>query len=311
MNILQLCNLIARYSCYLRLVLSCYHETERAAPSLWILPEVSITLGTFSWPVQSTECGLWWATHIGNLAVTWEISLTTGHCAPNSYWGSPGDQNTVPSSAKSPQTIRQIKQQGRQKKRFYTEFSPALHWTVNHIWWLNSRRCSQQLRSGVTVFCMTTRHCQHRVYHWLEQLYSVSPAQHRQETSLCSPGQRLRLYCSDCDTAVCSSCSDIEHRDHPTLSLELAMKTERDNMRTATAQVQEKLPSIKKSIQSIKLTSESLGHKEEDLDDSINDTFDQLVAMLEQRRTCLLNQLHFRVASKRDKLGKDFKILNI
>ena len=89
------------------------------------------------------------------------------------------------------------------------------------------------------------------------------------------------------------------------------MKTERDNMRTATAQVQEKLPSIKKSIQSIKLTSESLGHKEEDLDDSINDTFDQLVAMLEQRRTCLLNQLHFRVASKRDKLGKDFEILSI
>ena len=311
MNILQLCNLIARYSCYLRLVLSCYHETERAAPSLWILPEVSITLGTFSWPVQSTECGLWWATHIGNLAVTWEISLTTGHCAPNSYWGSPGDQTTVPSSAKSPQTIRQIKQQGRQKKKI-------LYWIFPCI----ALNCKSYLMIEFSPLLPAAPEWRDSVlydhkalpaqgYHWLEQLYSVSPAQHRQETSLCSPGQRLRLYCSDCDTAVCSSCSDIEHRDHPTLSLELAMKTERDNMRTATAQVQEKLPSIKKSIQSIKLTSESLGHKEEDLDDSINDTFDQLVAMLEQRRTCLLNQLHFRVASKRDKLGKDFEILSI
>ena len=68
--------------------------------------------------------------------------------------------------------------------------------------------------------------------------------------------------------------------------------------------VQDKVPNIKKSIETIKMTSESLGDKEEDLDDSINDTFDQLVAMLEQRRTSLLNQLHFRVASKRDKLGK-------
>ena len=29
-------------------------------------------------------------------------------------------------------------------------------------------------------------------------------------------GQRLRLYCAECDTAVCCSCSDIEHRTHTT-----------------------------------------------------------------------------------------------
>ena len=94
-------------------------------------------------------------------------------------------------------------------------------------------------------------------------------------------------------------------------SLDRAMKTEREAMRTAVGNIQEKVSSIKKSIETIKLTRDSLGQKEEDLDDSINDTFDELVAMLEQRRTSLLNQLHFRVASKRDKLGKDFKILNI
>ena len=79
-------------------------------------------------------------------------------------------------------------------------------------------------------------------------------------------------------------------------------------MRTAVGNLQEKVSGIKKSIETIKLTSESLGQKEEDLDDSINDTFDELVAMLEQRRTSLLNQLHFRVASKRDKLGKSQNI---
>ena len=41
----------------------------------------------------------------------------------------------------------------------------------------------------------------------------------------------------------------------------------------------------------------------------INDTFDQLAALLEQRRTCLLNQLHFRVAAKREKLDVQLKAL--
>ena len=82
-------------------------------------------------------------------------------------------------------------------------------------------------------------------------------------------------------------------------------------MRTSVTDIQDKVPSIKKSIEAIKLTSESLAHKEEDLDDDINDTFDQLVALLEQRRTSLLNQLHFRVASKRDKLGNHGRQGNI
>ena len=82
------------------------------------------------------------------------------------------------------------------------------------------------------------------------------------------------------------------------------MKTEKENMRTTVNSIIEKVPKIKESIEAIQVTNESLVNKEEDLHDEINDTFDQLVAMIEQRRTCLLNQLHFRVLSKREKLGK-------
>jgi len=35
-------------------------------------------------------------------------------------------------------------------------------------------------------------------------------------------GQSLRFYCNDCDSAICSSCSDIEHGDHRTVRLENA-----------------------------------------------------------------------------------------
>ena len=87
------------------------------------------------------------------------------------------------------------------------------------------------------------------------------------------------------------------------------MKTEKETMKNTVNGIEEKMPNVRKSIEAIKATSESLGHKEDDLDDVINDTFDQLVALLEQRRTCLLNQLHFRVASKREKLDVQLKAL--
>ena len=99
--------------------------------------------------------------------------------------------------------------------------------------------------------------------------------------------------------------------NNPHYSLETAMKAEKEAMKTTVNGIEDRVPTIRKNIEAIKATSESLGHKEEDLDDKINDTFDQLVALLEQRRTCLLNQLHFRIASKREKLGRFKSKLNI
>ena len=71
------------------------------------------------------------------------------------------------------------------------------------------------------------------------------------------------------------------------------MKTEKENMRLTLDNILEKVPAMKNSIERVKATTESLTAKEEALDDEINDTCDQLVAMLEERRTNLLNQLHF------------------
>jgi len=121
--------------------------------------------------------------------------------------------------------------------------------------------------------------------------------------------QRLRFYCHSCDTAVCSSCTDIEHREHGTVGLEAAMKTEKESMRTTLDSILAKVPAMKESIEKVKETTESLAAKEEKLDDEINDTCDQLVAMIEERRTHLLNQLHFRASTKREKLDSQRKEL--
>ena len=54
---------------------------------------------------------------------------------------------------------------------------------------------------------------------------------------------------------------------------------------------------MKEYIEAIKLVIKSLKIKEETLEDEINDTFDQVVAIIEERRACLLNQLHSRISS--------------
>ena len=64
------------------------------------------------------------------------------------------------------------------------------------------------------------------------------------------------------------------------------------------------VPDMKSIIEAVKQTSESLAAKQEGLDDEINDRFDHLVALVEQRRTNMLNQLHFKASAKREKLGK-------
>jgi hypothetical protein len=41
-------------------------------------------------------------------------------------------------------------------------------------------------------------------------------------------GQSLRFYCENCETGICASCTDIEHRDHSTVNMSEAVQTEKE-----------------------------------------------------------------------------------
>ena len=53
-------------------------------------------------------------------------------------------------------------------------------------------------------------------------------------------GQTLRFYCFDCDTGVCFSCTDLEHRDHDVSRMADAADAEREELKELVdkAQVQ-------------------------------------------------------------------------
>ena len=67
-------------------------------------------------------------------------------------------------------------------------------------------------------------------------------------------------------------------------------------------------PIVNNCLETVNITLESLRSKEQDLEDEINDKFDQVVAIIEERRACLLTQLHSRVSSVCEKLGTAYYI---
>jgi len=90
--------------------------------------------------------------------------------------------------------------------------------------------------------------------------------------------------------------------------LNMAMEEEKET-KQLTKMKNEKIQKLQESGKELNMTKESLSRKGEDLEDDINDKFDQVVALIEERRSCLLNQLHSRISSKREKLDSQHKHL--
>ncbi|XP_068250054.1 tripartite motif-containing protein 3-like isoform X3 [Palaemon carinicauda] len=118
---------------------------------------------------------------------------------------------------------------------------------------------------------------------------------HDDETTLYCPshqGQTLRFYCRDCETAVCSSCTDIEHRAHNTLHLTDAVEDHRLAMHQLIDRVTMQLPCVKESICDIQDVSRNLREKRTEAEKEIRRCFDILHELLDKRQTTLINSLN-------------------
>jgi len=110
--------------------------------------------------------------------------------------------------------------------------------------------------------------------------------------------QPLEIYCGECETAVCLTCTDGEHRDHPTLLLSDAIREHREMMTELLQQAQDAVPSMENALSSVRDVSESLIRNHRTAERRIKDAFDSLARAMSQRRDALLAELDSAFANK-------------
>ncbi|XP_045594041.2 tripartite motif-containing protein 3 isoform X2 [Procambarus clarkii] len=135
---------------------------------------------------------------------------------------------------------------------------------------------------------------------------------HDDQTTLYCPshqGQTLRFYCRDCETAVCSSCTDIEHRAHNTLHLTDAVDEHRAAMHQLIDRVTMQLPCMKEAICDIQDVCHSLQERRGEAEKEVRNCFETLHELLDKRQTALINSLNSIESEKQMTLGNQLEEL--
>lgn len=115
-----------------------------------------------------------------------------------------------------------------------------------------------------------------------------------------SSGQTLRFFCRDCDTAVCSSCTDIEHGRHSTIRVLDAVAEEKLRLQQLLDGITEKVKKLEDAVQLAETAAEELASNKVVGEAQISAAFDQLVTRLKERRSNLLDELDLQYNVKLD-----------
>ena len=113
-------------------------------------------------------------------------------------------------------------------------------------------------------------------------------------TSLVCPnhaGQSLEFYCSECETAICESCTEGEHSTHRTLMLSDAILEHKEMLSELLDQAQLQIPTIRDALESVAHVSRTLMENHTRVQGQVTDAFDNLTKMLHQRRDLVLSDL--------------------
>ncbi|CAG0924023.1 unnamed protein product, partial [Notodromas monacha] len=115
-------------------------------------------------------------------------------------------------------------------------------------------------------------------------------------------GQRLRFYCRDCESAICISCTDIEHRHHNTARLHHAVMEHRVALRQLLDRVLCKVPLLESAFEGVSETLSQLHLSRDEAEHSITMSFAGLQAALETRQNQLLDALDSACKTKSESL---------
>ncbi|XP_064482125.1 tripartite motif-containing protein 3-like [Ornithodoros turicata] len=111
--------------------------------------------------------------------------------------------------------------------------------------------------------------------------------------------QTLRFFCRDCETAVCVTCTDIEHSGHRTTRIREAAEDLRVAIRTLLDEARTRTPALRDAINAVTATTRMLDERHDEAARRVTICFNELATVIRGREDALLAELGEIHAHKR------------
>ena len=191
--------------------------------------------------------------------------------------------------------------------------------------------CESCLKKGKAVaFCrqctaFLCAHCveQHRVLrvfegHNVESLDDLKmggakhvPLKEAPPTKCPEHDKAVEIFCFDCNSLICRDCLLYDHQEHKSNFLKKCATEARKTLRDSLTPLQRVKANIAGGYKKVAGTNTQVGSQEEEVCKSVQQSFDQLKAVLEQRKAELVKKVRTLAKEKKDALMAQMKGLEM
>ncbi|UYV83691.1 TRIM2 [Cordylochernes scorpioides] len=144
------------------------------------------------------------------------------------------------------------------------------------------------------------------------------PPDHGDLTELTDPllcpkhrSQTLRFYCHECETAVCVTCTDIEHGGHATSRLKDAIQGHKATLLDLLRRAHAQAPALGEALSAVSAMATGLAHKHSLASERLEECFQQLQEVLAHRKAILSSRLDEVHEYKQDVLASQKEFLEM
>ena len=122
-------------------------------------------------------------------------------------------------------------------------------------------------------------------------------------------GNALQFYCTECETAVCADCTDIEHIGHANICLADAIEQQKLELLKLVSRVREQVPLVEDSISQVADVGKTLEQRSQEIEQQISNAFNELSKRMDERKASLLVELADAHSSKQGVLSEQREAL--
>ena len=123
--------------------------------------------------------------------------------------------------------------------------------------------------------------------------------------------QIRKIFCFDCKCLICRDCTLIDHNRHSYNFLKKCATDARETLRDSLTPLQKVRTNIAGANKKLAGTKTQVGSQEEEVCKSVKQSFDQLIAVLEQRKAELVKKVRTLAKEKKDALTAQMKGLEM